>query len=91
MAVYSMFLDQKVTSCMRTEFNVEGNTIEEAKAKAKEMFDNGVLSEIPWEEVPDSKEVMLPIENDGQATAELYYYDDLLQGNDEFYSNKLDS
>jgi hypothetical protein len=39
----------------------------------------------------DSKEVMRPEENEGQATAELYYWEDIAQGNDEFYSNKLDS
>ena len=91
MKTFNMYLDQKVTTWMRTEFNVEAETIEDAKVLAEEMYSRGDLDEKPWEEIMDSKEVMLPAENEGQATAELYFWDDVAQGNDEFYSNKLDS
>ena len=91
MKTFNMYLDQKITTWMRTEFNVQAETLEEAKVFAEEMYSRGDLDEIPWIEVDMSKEVMRPEENDGQATAELYHWDDLLKGNDEFFSNKLKS
>ena len=89
MKTFNMYLDQKVTTWMRTEFNVEAETIEDAKILAEEMFSRGELDEKPWEEIMDSTEVMRPKENDGQATAEIYYWDDVAHGFDEFYSNKI--
>lgn len=88
MRTFNMYLDQKVTTWMRTEFNIEAETIEEAKKLAIEKLERGDLDVIGWDEITESKEIMLPKENDGCATAELYYWDDVAKGNDEFYSNK---
>ena len=89
MPQFNMYLDQKVTTWMRTEFNVEADSLEEAKVMAVAKLELGLLNELGWEEVADSKEVMLPIENYGNSTAELYYRNDDLLGNEEFYTNKL--
>ena len=51
MKKFDFFLDQKVTTWMRTEFEVEAETIEEAKKLAILKFKDGDLGEIPWEEV----------------------------------------
>jgi len=88
MKSFNMYLDQKITTWMRTEFEVEAETIEEAKKLAIKKYERGDLDEIGWVEVENSQEVMQPKENDGFATAELYYWDDVAKGNDEFYSNK---
>jgi hypothetical protein len=88
MKTFNMYLDRKVTTWMRTDFEVEAETIEEAKKLAIEKFKNGDLDELPWDEVDETKEEMLPEENGGFSTAELYYADDEAKGNDEFYSNK---
>jgi hypothetical protein len=88
MKKFDFFLDQKVTTWMRTEFEVEAETIEEAKKLAIKKYEDGDLGEIPWEEVDCCQEVMKPEENDGHSTAEIYYADDEFKGNDEFYSNK---
>jgi len=88
MQKFNMFLDQKVTTWMRTEFEVEAETIEEAKKLAIQKFNDGDLLEIPWVEVDSCQEVMTVEENGGFSTAEIYYADDEAKGMDEFYSNK---
>jgi predicted esterase YcpF (UPF0227 family) len=88
MKTFNMYLDQKITTWMRTEFEVEAETIEEAKKLAIEKFNNGDLLEIPWQEVDSCQEVMTVEENGGFSTAEIYYVDDEAMGMDEFYSNK---
>jgi hypothetical protein len=89
MPTFNMYLDQKITTWMRTEFNVEAETIEEAKRIAIEKLERGDLDEIGWEEVENTQEVLQPRDNGGCSTAELYYWDDVAKGNDEFYSNKI--
>lgn len=69
---FNFYLDQKVTTWMRTHFNIEAETEEEAKEMAKRFVGEGNTSEIPWEEVMDTKEVMSIVENDGQSTEEIY-------------------
>jgi hypothetical protein len=88
MQKFEFYLDQKVTTWMRTEFEVEAETIEEAKKLAIQKFNDGDLGEIPWEEVDCCQEVMTVEENGGFSTAEIYYADDEFKGMDEFYSNK---
>jgi hypothetical protein len=88
MKTFNMFLDQKVTTWMRTEFEVEAETIEEAKKLAIEQYKDGDLDEISWDEVDGCKEIMTVEENDGFSTAEIYYADDEAKGMDEFYTNK---
>jgi hypothetical protein len=72
---FYFYLDQKVTSWMRTNFEVEAESFEEAVKKANEMYESGKLNDIGWDEVDSTKETMDTKENDGYSTEELYYED----------------
>ena len=89
MKTFEFFLDQKVTTWMRTEFEVNASDLNEAVKIAKEMYDKGELQDIGWQEIMDTEEVLQPIDNNGESTAELYNmneHGDLL----EVYNNKVD-
>lgn len=89
MKTFDFFLDQKVTTWMRTEFSIEAKDLNEAVTIAKERLNRGDIDEIGWEEVMDTKEVLLPSENKGETTAEMYYMNergDVM----EVYNNKVD-
>jgi len=89
MKTFEFFLDQKVTTWMRTEFEVKANDLNEAAKIAKEMYDEGKLEDIGWEAIIDTYEVLQPSDNGGESTAELYNMEkngDVL----EVYSNKVD-
>jgi nicotinate-nucleotide pyrophosphorylase len=65
-------LDQKVTTWYRTNFEVEAETLEEAKQKAIQLYESGKLDNISWEQIDDTIEIMT-IENNGNcSTAEIY-------------------
>ena len=88
MKTFEFFLDQKVTTWMRTEFEVKANDLNEAAKIAKDMYDRGDLVDIDWQEIMDTKEVLQPSDNGGETTAELYNMEkngDVL----EVYNNKL--
>lgn len=88
MKKFEFFLDQKVTTWMRTEFEVKANDLNEAAKIAKDMYDRGDLEDLGWEEILDTKEVLHPSENGGETTAELYNMEkngDVL----EVYNNKF--
>ena len=88
MKTFEFFLDQKVTTWMRTEFEVKANDLNEAVKIAKDMYDRGDLEDIDWQEIMDTKEVLQPKDNGGESTAELYNMEkngDVL----EVYSNKV--
>jgi len=72
---FYFYLDQKVTTWMRTNFEVEAESFEEAVKKANEMYESGKLNDISWDEVDSTKETMDTKENDGYSTEELYYED----------------
>jgi hypothetical protein len=72
MQTFDFFLDQKVTTWMRTPFSVEAETIEEAKKLAIEKYESGDLEEISWDEIDGVKETLEPEDNGGESTAELY-------------------
>jgi D-mannonate dehydratase len=89
MKTFEFFLDQKVTTWMRTEFEVKANDLNEAVKIAKQMYDEGDLENVSWEEIMDTKEVLQPSDNGGQSTAEIYNMNqlgDVL----EVFSNKVD-
>ena len=89
MKTFEFFLDQKVTTWMRTDFEVKANDLNEAVKIAKEKFTNGDLENIAWQEIDDTKEVLKPSDNGGESTAEIYNMNqlgDVL----EVYSNKVD-
>jgi hypothetical protein len=88
MKTFEFFLDQKVTTWMRTDFEVKANDLNEAVKIAKQMYDDGDLEGVSWEEIMDTKEVLQPRDNGGESTAELYNMEkngDVL----EVYSNKV--
>ena len=88
MKTFEFFLDQKVTTWMRTEFEVKANDLNEAAKIAKQMYDDGELEDIGWQEIMDTKEVLQPSDNGGESTAELYNREtngDVL----EVYSHKV--
>ena len=89
MKTFEFFLDQKVTTWMRTDFEVKANNLNDAVKIAKQMYDDGDLEQIRWEEIADTKEVLQPKDNGGESTAEIYNMNgrgDVL----EFFSNKVD-
>lgn len=75
MAQFNFYLDQKVTTWMRTNFSVEGETLEIARQKAVDFVKEGNTSELPWDEVMDTKEVMSLEENGGFSTEEIFEED----------------
>ena len=89
MKKFDFHLDQKVTTWMRTEFEIKANSLEEAIEIAKEKFNNGDLEDIAWQEIDGLNEVLQPSDNGGEPTAEIYYMDEV---GDVFevYSNKVD-
>ena len=89
MKTFEFFLDQKVTTWMRTEFEVKANDLNEAVKIAKQMYDAGDLEGVSWEEIMDTMEVLQPSDNGGESTAEIYNMNglgDVL----EVFSNKVD-
>jgi hypothetical protein len=86
--IFNFYLDQKVTTWMRTDFEVEANSIDEAKMLAEEMYNRGDLDEVGWEEIDGTKEVLEPIENGNEPTAEIYLVTDD-GSSDEIFSNKI--
>ena len=89
MKTFEFFLDQKVTTWMRTEFEVKANDLNEAVKIAKEMYDRGDVDNIAWQEIDGTKEILQPKDNGGESTAEIYNMNqlgDVL----EVFSNKVD-
>jgi hypothetical protein len=72
LTTFSFHLDTKVTSWYRTEFEIEANSLEEAKLKAIEFHNESNTSSIAWDEVMDTQETMTPDENGGQPTEEIF-------------------
>ena len=73
MKTYDFYLDTKVTTWYRTPFEIESNSLEEAKELAIKFVENTHHSEIPWEQVDETIEIMSVKENGGESTEELYY------------------
>ena len=89
MKTFEFYLDQKVTTWMRTDFEVKANDLNDAVKIAKQMYEDGDLEQISWEEIMDTKEVLQPKDNGGESTAEIYNMNqlgDVL----EVFSNKVD-
>lgn len=89
MKTFEFFLDQKVTTWMRTEFEVKAENLNEAAKIAKQMFDAGDLDDLRWEGIMDTYEILQPEDNGGESTAELY---NMAKNGDvlEVYNNKVD-
>ena len=76
METFDFYLDTKVTGWYRTPFEIEANTLEEAKQKAIEFVKSGETTYISWEQIDDTVETMSVKDNDGESTNELYTYSD---------------
>ncbi len=76
MEQFQFHLDQKVSVWYRTEFTVDGNTLEEAKENLKKLIQDKkldeVISGIPWETIGDTTEILLPSDNNGMSTEEVF-------------------
>ena len=81
MESYQFYLDTKVTTWYRTKFEVEADSIDEAKAAAIKIHKQGELDGEPWEQVDDTIENMTPEENGNQPTEELYYDGEIISQN----------
>jgi hypothetical protein len=73
MKTYDFYLDTKVTTWYRTPFEIEADSLEEAKQKAIEFVKEDEHSSISWEQIDETTEVMSVDENGGESTEELYY------------------
>lgn len=76
METFDFYLDTKVTTWYRTPFEIEANSLEEAKQKAIEFIEKDGHSDISWEQIDDTIQGMSVEENDGESTEELYTYSD---------------
>jgi hypothetical protein len=72
MKTFNFYLDTKITTWMRTDFEIEANSLEEAKLKAIEFHNESNTSSIAWEENMDTQEPMSVEENGGEPTEELF-------------------
>lgn len=81
MESYQFYLDTKVTNWFRTKFEIEADSLEEAKAAAIKLHNGGGLDGIPWESIDDTSETMTPEENGNQPTEELFYDDEVINTN----------
>ncbi len=79
---FNFYLDQKVTTWMRTNFEIDAVDEEDAKLKAIEFSKGSEISELPWDEVMDTKETMSVEDNGGEPTEELFKADgEFINGN----------
>ena len=65
-------LDQKVTIWKRTPFEIEAETLEEAKQKAIEFHQGGNTESLSWAEIEGTEEILGIEENGGEPTEELF-------------------
>jgi hypothetical protein len=70
--IYNFYVDQKVTTWMRTEFRVKAESEEEAVQTATLLHQEGEIDSLPWEKVYDTDEPMSLEDNDGFSTIELF-------------------
>ena len=76
MNLYPFYVDEKVTTWKRTHFDIQAETFEEAKEKAKSFVEAEDHELIPWEDVDGIiAEKMTTKENDNQSTVEIFAED----------------
>jgi len=75
MTNFNFYLDQKVTTWMRTHFSVDAESYEEACKIAEQMTIDG-QADMPWDEIDEfSKDVMTTNQNSGFSTQQLFNLD----------------
>jgi hypothetical protein len=75
MEQFEFYVDQKVTTWMRTKFTIEAESNEIARQKAVDAVRQGDVDDIPWEECADIKEIMEPKDNGDFSTTEIFEED----------------
>ena len=73
--IFEFYLDQKVTNWMRTNFEIEADTEEEARKMAIEFVEEGKAEEIGWDEIEGVITPLDVTDNDGYSTQEIYFED----------------
>lgn len=71
LTTFNFHLDTKITTWMRTTFEIEAENLEEAKKKAIEFHNEGNTESIGWDETMDTQEQMSVRDNGGQPTKEI--------------------
>lgn len=69
---FDFYVDQKVTTWYRTHFEIEADSLAEAKMKAQKFYEQGNTSDLPWEQYDGTTELMNVKENGGASVTELY-------------------
>ena len=70
---FNFTLEQKITVWMQTPFEIEAETLEEAKQRAIEFHQNGNTESISWEELLGTQEILSVEDNGGEPTEELFF------------------
>ena len=70
--IFNFFLDEKVTSWKRTEFQIEAKTKKDAIKNAVDFVKNGDANNIGWDDLENTTERMDVDENGGCSTIELH-------------------
>ena len=72
MKTYFFYVDQKVTSWYRTDFEIEADNLEEAKKQAAQFFEEGNTLDLPWEQCDETIEPMSVEENGGESVTQIF-------------------
>lgn len=72
MKTFNFNLDTKITTWMRTPFEIEAKNLKEAKKKAIQFHNEGNTGSIGWDEIMDTREQMSVEDNNGQPTEEIF-------------------
>lgn len=73
MEKFNFYLDHKVTAWFRTDFNVEAETLEEAKKLALRDLKDGKIADLPWNILDETVNSMTVEDNNSIPTEELYH------------------
>lgn len=72
METFDFYVDAKVITWMRTNFEIKAKSLEEAKLKAVEFHKKGKTLDLPWNEVEGTYEPISLEENGFESTEEMY-------------------
>jgi hypothetical protein len=76
MEKFSFFVDEKVSTWMRTNFSIEAENLDEAKEKAKMFVQAEDHEDLGWEQIEDViEEKLTPEDNGNQSTCEIFCAD----------------
>ena len=73
MKTFDFYVDEKVTTWMRTHFQIEAKSLNDAKGKAKLFVTGDEHTNLPWHEIDGVfGEKMSIEENSGEPTLEIF-------------------